>query len=170
MAGTLVDIGNITLPSVSGAPNVSVAGVAGVGATPASGVIVGQNVDLLHANNFCNLTVMGGPSLSGQFRVLVQNSDSTASGTFTDPTSGLAVMPTRFLSGGVLVCNSGNAEMRSGGLVFAGFVRTGRYARTIIMSGDQFNAPVMTAFTSQLKTPGSGGGFSYSPTSGVVSV
>lgn len=170
MAGTIVDLGNTTLPAVSGYPNTSIAGAAGVASTPASGVIVGQPVDLLHCNNFCNMAVAGGPSVSGQFRVLIQTADATTSGSFTDPTSGLAVMPTRFLSGGVLVCNSGNAEMRSGGLVFAGFQRTGRYARAIVMSGDQFNAPVTIGFVSQLKTPGSGGGFTYAPTSGSVNV
>lgn len=162
-ANLIVDIGNTCQYSYSIAPS------AGVAATPASGVIVGDPVNMLHANTFCNLFVTGGPSNSGQFRVAVQTSDSTASGSFTDPTSGLAAFPTSFLSGGILVVNSGNNQ-QSGVSAFAGFQRPGQYARAIILSGDQYNAPVFAGFVSQKKITGSGGGFTYSPGSGSVNV
>jgi hypothetical protein len=162
-ASLLVDLGNTCALQDSIAPAV------GVGSTPASGVIVGIPVDMNNANSFCNVLVAAGQSLSGQFKVLVQSSDSTASGTFTDPTSGLAQLPTSFLSGGVFICNSGGTAS-SGGIQSAAFQRTGRYVRAIIMSGDQNNSPVNVGFISQLRTTGSGGGYSLSPGSGVINV
>ena len=169
-ANLLVDLANTSLPSTSGKPNVSIGPAAGVGATPASGTVIGQIVDLLEADTYCNLAVAAGPSVSGQFRIAVQNSDSTASGSFFDPTSGLSAFPGACLSGGIFVFNSGNTQMNSGGLGFGAFIRTGRYARAIILSGDQFNAPVTAGFVSQLKTVGSGQGYTFSPGSGTISV
>lgn len=157
-ASTLIDLGNtaILYPSICPA--------AGVGATPASGVIVGGIADLRDSNNFTNLVVGFGPSTSGQFRVLVQTADDTLSGSFTDPTSGLQVMPTGFLSGGVFVINSGNSQL-SGGFAAAGFLSPHRYARALVMSGDQFNAPVVAGFFKQAKRTGVGPGWTNSPAS-----
>ncbi len=176
MASYTIDIGNTTqyTPTISA--------VTGVDSSPSSGVIVGRVVDLLHANAFCNVQVVGGPS-SGVFRVQVQTSDTTTSGTFTDPTSGLAQMPTSFASGGVMFVNSGlwasgtfgrsmggtvdQAPLFcSGGVAYAAFQRPHRYARALVMSGNQFDAPVSVAFVTQLKSPGSGAGFTFSPAGG----
>lgn len=163
----------------------SVSPAVGVGNTPASGTLVGEIVDLLHADTYCNVFVAGGPT-SGPLQVRVQTSDSTASGTFTDPTSGLpaSAFPSAFLSGGLMWVNSGllssgnqsisarvsgATNFASGGLSFGAFIRNGRYARLLAMSGT-FTAPVIAGFVSNKKTTGSGGGFTYSPGSGVVSV
>ncbi len=164
-ASYLVDLSTVTiLPSIVPA--------AGVGGTPASGVIVGLPVDLLYANTYTQLLVTGGVSTSGSFKVMVQTADVLTSGSFTDPTSGMpaGAYPTGFLSGGILVCNSGGATSGSpnnSGIVTAGaFQRPHRYARAIIMSGDQTNSPITVLVLGQTKTTGSGGGFSYSPGSG----
>lgn len=178
-ANLVVDIGNTCQFQASVSP------VNGVDSTPASGVIIGQIVDLLNANTFCNIFVAGGPS-SGLFQVNVQTSDGTTSGSFTDPTSGLAQMPTAFQSGGRLWVNSGlwpatdlfnlgahisGAPMfASGGVLFAAFQRPHRYARVNVVSGGTFIQPVTAGFVSQAKVTSSGGGFSYSPSSGVVNV
>jgi hypothetical protein len=162
---------------------ISISAINGVGGTPASGELVGGIVDMLHANNFCNLFVVGGPT-SGPVSVQVQTSDLTTSGSFVDPTSGLPVMPTSFQSGGILIVNSGlwasgsplgpgvnNAPLFcSGGAQIAGFLRVGRYVRARALSGNAFDAPLTAGFLSQLKTTGSGAGFTFSPTSGTVSV
>ena len=167
-ANLLVDLGSTCQQGVTIAP------ANGVGSSPASGVIVGTPVDLANANTFCNLQVVGGVSQSGPFKVQVQTSPTLNSGDFTDPTSGLAQLPTSFLSGGVMVCNSGagvsGSPFASGLSQSAAFQRPHRYARAIAMSGDQYNAPVTATFISQLRTTGSGAGFTFSPGSGVVNV
>ena len=63
--------------------------------SPASGVVVGQIIDLLHYDTFCNWFVAGGgnsgaASWSGVVGVAAQFSDSLTSGSFalSDPTSG----------------------------------------------------------------------------------
>jgi hypothetical protein len=160
-ATTIVDLGN----SVTFFPSVSPD--AGVASTPASGVIIGGVMDMLHVNNLTNVIVGFGPSTSGQFKVQVQTSDATTSGSFTDPTSGLAVMPTNMLSGGIYVVNSGNSA-RSGGFDSVGFLRPHRYARVNVMSGDLFNAPVTVGALAGRKRTGSGDGYSFSPGSGTV--
>lgn len=156
----------------------------GVAASPASGVIIGQIVDMLHANNYCNVFVAGGPS-SGPFQVQVQVSDGVTSGSFGDPTSGAAAFQGPVLSGGLAWINSGlhtsgnrpngpnvnNAPLFcSGNTTGFGFLRTGRYARVNVLSGSAFSAPVAAGFITQLKVIGSGTGFTLSPTSGVPSV
>jgi hypothetical protein len=143
--------------------------------------VIGQVVDLLHADTYCNVYVAGGFG-SGAIEVWVQTSDSTASGTFTDPTSGLAAFPTKVGSGGVLFVNSGlfssgNQSLSapvdsapvfcSGGTDFGAFQRPHRYARLILNSGPFPNA-IVAGFISQKRTVGSGGGFTLNPTSGVV--
>lgn len=159
-ATTIIDLGGIacTVPSFGPA--------AGVGSTPASGVVIGMVADLRDYHMLTNVCAFFGPSTSGQFRLQVQTSDSTASGTFTDPTSGMAQFPTNLVSGGILIVNSGNINA-SGGVFFGGFQRLGRYARINCMSGDQFNAPVGASFVCQPHRTGSGPGYSMSPGSGI---
>lgn len=162
---------------------ISIASATGVGSTPASGVIIGAITDMINANTFCNVFVAGGAT-SGPLGIQVQCSDTTTSGSFTDPTSGLLQMPTNFSSGGILWVNSGlwasgnqplspavdNAPIFcSGGVMFGAFQRPQRYARLIALSGT-FTANVMAGFISNLKMTGSGGGYSLSPSSGSVSV
>lgn len=161
MSAGLVDLGNslTLLPSIQAA--------AGVGSTPASGEIIGLNCDLRDANNMTSLLISWGPSTSGPFKVQVQTSDTTNSGDFTDPTSGLQRMPTTFLSGGIVVVNSGN-NAASGGFFMAGFLRPHRYARARVLSGDQFNSPVNVGLAGASKRTGSGTGVSFSPGSGSV--
>lgn len=180
-ATTVIDL----FPVVQHKATISAAN--GVGASPASGVIIGQIVDLLHGNNFCNVYVHGGPS-SGPFRVQVQVSDGITSGSFGDPTSGQPSFLGPVLSGAIVWINSGlhasgndndegngpsidNAPIFcSGGIQGFGFLRTGRYARLNVLSGSAFSAPVHAGFITQGKTIGSGTGFTLSPTSGVPSV
>ena len=175
-ANLVVDVGGTcqtypSLPSQSGGVTLS-----------ASGAIIGNPVDMLHSDTFCNVGLNGILTLgSGSLRVQVQTSDAVASGTFTDPTSGLAQLPTSFLSGGIIVLNSGDSVggltgpavsgqyIQSGFSFFAGFQRPQRYARLNVISG-LFGGPLIGIFLSQYKTTGSGGGFTLSPGSGTVSV
>ncbi len=161
-ANLVVDLANTVVaePSIPGSAP----------AFPCSGAIVGAPVDLMNANTYCNLYVAGGLSQSGVLRVLVQTSPSTTSGAFTDPTSGLQVMPSNFSSGGVFVINSGGAGLISGFMDFSAFQRNFRYARCIALSGDFWTAALQAGFISQLRTVGSGGGSSMLPSSGAVRV
>lgn len=152
-----------------------------------SNLVIGNIVDLLHADTYCNLFVAAGAG-SGAIEVRVQTSDSTASGTFVDPTIGLVSgsFPSEILSGGIYFANSGiawgsgNQSLTtpvgsgaplfcSGSVQFASFIRTGRYARLFYNSGP-FPNYIVAGFISQKKTTGSGGGFSFSPGSGTVNV
>lgn len=161
---------------------------------PVSGDVtnVGIIVDLAHADTNCNLWLTNTLGMSGPLPVLVQTSDTTASGDFTDPTSGLpsAVFPVGGFvsSGGTWWVNSGigwtsgnnglNAPadtaplLASGGVVFASFVRPHRYARLLLTSGNASVTNFLGAagFISNKRTIGSGGGFSFAPGSGTVSV
>lgn len=151
----------------------------------ASGAVVGLIADMLNSDTYCNLSLAGTAVFtSGQLRVAVQTSDTTTSGDFYNPTSGLAAadLPTVFASGGIVWLNSGQAgggvfgaqvsgqSIQSGFMAFAGFQRNRRYARAIVMSGDFYAGTLTAAFVSQRKTTGSGGGFSFSPSSGSVNV
>lgn len=155
-ASLLVDLGNTCQLANSIQP------ANGVGASPASGVIIGQYVDMINANTFTNLFVAVGPNLSGAFRVGVQTSDLTTSGSFTDPTSGLAALPTAFQSGGLFWVGSGG-NVASGVWQAAGFQNPNRYARAVVLSGSAANAPVTAGFINHKKTTGSGGGFTMAP-------
>lgn len=176
-ANTLIDLGG-------GAQlGMSLGGQSGLFA-PASGALIGQSIDLINANNYCNVVIAGQCMfLSGQVRVQVQVSDTDVSGNYVDPTSGLAQFPTSFQSGGILWINSGQigggvlaGSGLSGQNIFSGFTtaaafqRTGRYARLNAISGDFYAGNLTGSFVSQLKTTGSGGGFATSPTSGTPSV
>jgi len=176
-ANLIVDIGATAdyRPSVATLVEVS----------PASGTVVGQIVDLLFANTYCNVYVAGGAA-SGPIDVRIQTSDGLTSGSFTDPTSGLpaGTLPAFLASGGIFWANSGlqvsgaysvtapvnnSPAFCSGGIAFAAFQRPQRYARLLVMSG-AFVGHVNAGFVSQKKTTSSGGGFSLSPSSGVVNV
>lgn len=174
-ASLLVDLGNTV--QMFNSINAATAGSGIAYAT--SGALVGQPMDGLACNTFCNLVVAGTAVFgSGQLRVRIQTSDTDTSGSYTDPTSGLAQMPTPFSSGGVLIINSGalgggvlgaftsGQAVQSGFVTAAGFQRPHRYARAIVMSGDFYAGPLMVGFMSQLKVTGSGGGSTQSPGSG----
>ncbi len=148
-----------------------------------SDLLVGQVVDLLQANTYCNVFVAGGFG-SGAIEVRIQTSDGTTSGSFTDPTSGLAALPVNVLSGGVMFVNSGlwasgnfsvtasvnNAPLFcSGGISFGAFQRPQRYARLIYNSGP-FPNYIIGGFVSQKRTTGSGTGSTLSPSSGAIQV
>ena len=150
---------------------------------PGSGATIGMNVDMNNANTFCNLLVAGRCiNASGELRIAVQASDSTTSGSFTDPTSGLAQFPTPFVSGGILVINSGGLSsgsidaqgnlqcFQSGFVAAAGFQRPQRYVRANGLSGFFWAGDLSASFISNLRTIGSGGGFVLSPSSGAVTV
>lgn len=112
-ANVHVDLGNTGLfaPSiVTGAPANSGMSFGQSGAT------VGQWIDLNNSDTMCQVVVAVGPC-SGPLAIAVQCADGISgnvfsggaplSGNFTDPTSGLAQLPTWFNSGGVLYVNSG---------------------------------------------------------------
>lgn len=181
-ASLLVDLGNTCQQSATIAPAV------GVGSTPASGAIIGLPVDMLNADTYCNIQVAGGPG-SGAFTVQVQTSPTALSGSFTDPTSGFpqGSLPTSFQSGGLFIVNSGlwrsgtyggpvgpgvnNAPIFcSGGVMAAAFLNNNRYVRANILSGAVYGSPVTVNVIANLRTTGSGGGFTLSPTSGSVNV
>lgn len=175
-ANTVVDIGNTCQFQMSIVGNVQSGGPP----SPCSGAVIGLSCDMIHSDTYCNLVVVGASS-SGQLRVQVQCSDTDTSGTYTDPTSGLASFPGAFTSGGLLFINSGGAgngllgPFTSGQAIASGFgqaqafQRTGRFTRANLLSGD-FGAGVSVGFISQYKTTGSGGGFTWSPQSGPATV
>lgn len=70
--------------------------------------------------------------------------------------------------------SSGSAPVfgSGGGVAFGSFLRPHRFARLVMMSGASLlGAPTLIAgFVTNLKTTGSGGGFDFRPTSGVVAV
>ena len=188
-ANLVVDLGGTTqsiqsFPSTAQAADGGMAITSGGNISSLSGVLVGDVIDLNNADTFCNVYV-GGRSLgSGPLLVGVQTSDSTASGTFTDPTSGLSQLPTSFASGGFLIIASGpatdatlgifssgvsGAYALSGFLAFAAFQRPHRYARLFVGSGF-YDGPLQAGFVSQFRTTGSGGGTTQSPGSGTISV
>ena len=141
-----------------------------------SGVYVGQSVDLINANTFCQVYIAGNPALSsGNLIIGVQVSDVDSSGQYVDPTIGLQTFPTVFQSGGNIWVNSGSTgglynsgavsgqSFNSGFFVAGAFQRTARYARLIFNSGFYIGT-LNAGFISQKKTTGSGpGGFSWQP-------
>lgn len=157
-----------------------------VGVGSGSNLTVGEIIDLQNSDTVCNIYVAGAQGASGEIEVRIQTSDDTTSGNFTDPTSGIPAgsFPSVVLSGGRFITNSGlwvsgnqsesapvnNAPLFcSGGIDFAFFQRPQRYARLILISGAFPNA-ITAGFVSNKRTTGSGGGFSFQPGSGVVSV
>lgn len=148
---------------------------------------VGSIVDLqgAHVNTQVWCAPAGGGS--GIIELRIQTSDGTTSGSFTDPTSGMATdtfANQMVKSGGILYLNSGlyvsgyshreavvnNAPLFcSGGIDGSWFQRPHRYARLILNSGTYPNA-ITAGLLCQKHVTGSGGGFSYQPGSGSVSV
>jgi hypothetical protein len=119
-ANLLIDLGN------TGHFNPSLIAVNG----PQSGTVIGLPIDLGDANTFTNVWVVANVA-SGPITLQVQCSDSPSgfipwgggvppSGTFTDPTSGAAQLPTNFNSGGLLIINSGTYAIPGGGAPFSG--------------------------------------------------
>lgn len=178
-AGLVVDLGNTcqSLPSLPGAVTQSPSGqLCGL-----SGILVGDIIDMRDSDTLCNVYMAGTAVLSsGPAIIQVQTADATTSGTFTDPTSGLGRLPSVFQSGGNIWLNSGSFAgiygsgtsgqfVTSGFCAFASFQRPHRYARLLFNSGF-YIGPLQAGFVSQLKTTGSGGGFTFAPGSGTVSV
>jgi hypothetical protein len=185
-ANLIVDLGNTaqTGVSINSTQQPSLASGA-LYISVASGAVVGNSLNFQNADTFCNLHVTGVPSFaSGQLRIAVQTAGADTSGSYTDPTSGLATFPTSFQSGGILILNSGGLLggvlganvsgqfFYSGFGVFAGFQRpqAGQFVRAVALSGDFFAGALSVEFVSQYRTTGSGGGFSYAPGSGTVNV
>lgn len=160
-ASLIVDLG----PAAVHLPSINV-----VNAFPCSGAVIGDVVDMKEANTFTNMYFVHSITQSGLLRLAIQTSDATTSGSFTDPTSGLARFPTNIQSGGLVWINSGTTTLKSGDLDFVGFQRPHRYARVIALSGDFFQAVLGAGFVGQRRTTISGAGFTYSPQSGVVNV
>ena len=117
----------------------------------------------------------------------MQTAAATTSGSFTDPTSGLPVFPTPFVSGGLLVIGSGawaaagdvggifgsgvsGQNVLSGFFAAAAFQRPHRYARVNTLAGFMDWCTPQAGFIGQRPTVGSGQGFSYSPGSGTINV
>lgn len=174
-------------------------GVGGAGSGliyPASGAVIGASINMGNADTACNLMLAGNEVFgSGQLRVAVQCADADVSGQYTDPTSGLAQLPSWFSSGGILILNSGallngtlqgalstqgtnSGQPQSGYQIQSGFVvagmfqrpAPGQFVRAVVLSGDFYAGPLTATFVSQYRTTGSGGGFSFLPGSGVVNV
>lgn len=176
-AGLVVDLGNTAqeFVSIQDTPFLS-----GGAVFPWSGAVIGQGGDMINSDTYCNLHVAG-VAASGRLRVAVQTAPSDVSGQYTDPTSGLANLPGAFQSGGILWINSGSDNgvlgafvsgqcIASGFAVSQGFQRPGRYVRAVLLSGDPYAGSLCVSFISQLRTTGSGGGFSLQPSSGSVNV
>jgi hypothetical protein len=163
----------------------------GLSSTTSGQAIVGASVNMLHADTYTNLLVAGVIATSGQLQIAVQTSDTDVSGSYTDPTSGLQTFPTSFQSGGILWINSGGSLMGTiGGLqigatsgqvlsgqaalsgfcVAAAFQRVGTFCRAVALSGAGIATTFTASFIGQLRTTGSGGGFDYRPSSGVINV
>lgn len=179
-ANTIVDLGN----SADIACNLRV--VSGTDDT------IGPVIDMLGAAGYTGVWVAGFGATALEVRI--QTSDATTSGSFTDPTSGLPVsafpVGGKIVSGGIFWANSGAylsgysspaapvagaTLFASGGMDIACFQRPHRYARLWVTSGNASitNVPFQAGFICQKRltgASGTAGGFSYAPSSGVVSV
>lgn len=148
---------------------------------------IGNICDMMHADTYTNLWVAS--TFSGILPIFIQTSPSTASGDFTDPTSGLPTtafpVANRVVSGGIFYANSGlytsgnrspfapinNApQFCSGGIALAAFQRPNRYARLIFSGAATPQDSFYAGFIGQKRVTGSGGGTSLLPGSGTVSV
>lgn len=157
-ANLIVDVANTALFGVSLSQATGVA-------SPASGVQIGMPIDMEHANTNTQIWATLGANASGPCQVAVQTANVTTSGSFTDPTSGLAQMPDGLLSGGLLWVGSGGNPL-SGTMTWGSFQRPHKYARLVCLSGSQTNAILTAGLLGQLRTTTSGGWYSYSPGSG----
>ena len=191
-ANLTVDLGNTTQQGTSLFGWSATSGVSNA-VCVASGTIVGQSIDMLHSDTYCNVQITG-QSTSGQLRIQVQTADNDVSGQYTDPTSGLAQLPGTFQSGGIIWVNSGGAgggffnAFTSGQSIASGFSFTtafqrpaavpgatiggGRFVRALVLSEStaQYAGPLVVNFLGQFRTTGSGGGFTWSPQTGPSTV
>lgn len=171
-ASTLIDLGGTCQLSQTIAGGATTSGVI----LAASGGTIGQSCFMPYSDNYCNVLITGLPAYaSGQLRIAVQGADNDVSGQYTDPTSGLAVLPTWFSSGGILWLNSGGllggtiGAAASGDYIASGFAeaaafqRPNAYVRANVVSGDFYAGTLVVNFISQFKTTGSGGGQSQQP-------
>ena len=146
------------------------------GQWPGSGAVIGNVCDLLYANTLTNVYCASDIALSGQIRIAIQCSDTTASGSFTDPTSGVLANAglgggtVNVQSGGLIYVNSGGAGLFSGAMTFAAFQRPQRYARAVALSGFLFDGGFQVGFIANLKQTSGQIGSTQSPGSGTVSV
>lgn len=190
-ANLVIDIGGscvtqLSLPAAGVAADYGLAVTSGGAISSLSGVLVGDTIDLLHADAACNVFACGRGFGSGPLLIGIQTADVTTSGSFTDPTSGLAAAdrPRGVSSGGFVIIGSGAATdvllgvfgsgvsgqvIQSGFAAFVRFERPHRYARLIVGSGF-YDGTLLAGFVSQARPVGSGGGFSMSPSSGSVTV
>lgn len=124
-ANLIVDIGNTAnfCPSLVVNLNAASGGATSGQLTTA----VGMPVDLSNTDTFCNVFVFLSPN-ANTVPIAIQTTDSVSgsllsgglggqplSGAFTDPTSGLAQMPTWFNSGCILYLNSGTYQLPGAG-------------------------------------------------------
>ena len=162
-ANYVVDLNATTLHQVS------VGGDPGVAQSVSSGLQNGNQVDAMHANTFTNVFVAIGDGADGNaFDVQIQTT-ATSGASWSDPTSGLTQFPDNFQSGGIMHVNSGGT-LSGGGIQFGAFLSPHRYKRLLILSGSSADCHAIGGFISQKKTVGSGGGFTFLPGSGTVSV
>lgn len=117
---TMLFVNSLSTPGSSGGNVIS-----GVGTF---GAVVGNWVDMSNSDTFCGVYVAVAGGVSGPLPIAVQTArgindipltgsgsfsgnqfsgGAPTSGSFTDPTSGLAQLPTWFSSGGILWVNSG---------------------------------------------------------------
>lgn len=146
----------------------------------ASGATIGQSCFTPYSDAACNVVIQGNCAYgSGQLRVQIQTAPADVSGQYTDPTSGLAVLPSWFSSGGLLWLNSGGLlgmtvggqasgqssghQISSGFAEAAYFQKPNTYLRANVLSGDFYCGDLAVTFVSQFRTTGSGGGFSTQP-------
>lgn len=148
-----------------------------------SGTYIGQSVYLGNSDSYCNIvvTLTNVTQSSGAVVVQVQTANTDTSGSYGDPTSGLASLPGAFQSGGLLWIGSGStggllnsgftsgSAILSGATVAAAFQRpqNGLFARANLVSPSNaasgFVGTVSVSFVTQSRTTGSGGGFTNSP-------
>lgn len=139
-----------------------------------SGTLVGDWVDLQNGNTNCNVWISTDPAVnSGGPIIGVQTSPDTTSGNFTDPTSGFAAsdLPSWMTSGGLYRVGASGypSNLLSGVIAFGHFQRPHRYARLNFVGG-AYVGGLAAGFVTNVRTTGSGGGFTYSPSSGTPSV
>lgn len=148
----------------------------------ASGVIVGDMIDLKDVDTSTQVYFSYGNNTSGNVTFAVQESDDTTSGNFVAIT--VASGESIWLSGGRTGINSSGLQVGqpggqflagvgrvSGDILFGYFQRTKRYARIIQESGTVgWGAPVNAGFIAQKIQTGSGFGYSLQPSSGTASV
>ena len=193
-ANLVVDLGpgvvrfHRSFPAIATAADGGLAVTSGGAISSLSGVMIGEVVDLLDADTHCNLWAAGQAFGSGPLLIGVQTSDTTTSGDFTDPMSGLAAdsnIPAPWVSGGFIIVGSGpgtnlgifgsgvsGSIVLSGWAAAAGFQRPHRYVRAIALSGFLLDGGFTAGFMGQLKSTGPSGfaGYSYLPSSGTPNV